>query len=69
MALPFIGGLVLTVGALSNNSMVIGLYIPFQVIGIIYLCGWVPRWRQPVLAAGRRDTTLSVPCFSSPTLG
>lgn len=35
VALPFIGGLVLTVGALSNNPMVIGLYLPFQVIGII----------------------------------
>lgn len=35
VALPFIGGLVLTLGALSNKPWVIGLYIPFQVIGII----------------------------------
>lgn len=42
--LPFVGGLVLTVGALSNKPWVIGLYIPFQVIGIIiYLIRLGPK--------------------------
>ncbi len=42
--LPFVGGLVLTFGALSNNSMIIGMYIPFQVIGIIiYLIRLGPK--------------------------
>ena len=33
--LPFIGGVIITFGALANDPMLIGLYIPFQVIGII----------------------------------
>ncbi|MBI5714402.1 MAG: hypothetical protein HZC38_13420 [Chloroflexi bacterium] len=42
--LPFVGGLVLTFGALSNNPMIIGMYIPFQVIGIIiYLIRLGPK--------------------------
>jgi predicted membrane protein len=33
--LPFLGGLVLTIGALLNNQLVIGLYVPLQVTGVI----------------------------------
>lgn len=35
VALPFLGGLVLTGGALLNNEVIIGLYVPLQVIGVI----------------------------------
>jgi len=54
VALPFIGGLVLTAGALANNEMIIGMYIPFQVIGvIIYLTRLAPKLRAVVwLASG-----------------
>ncbi|NUM44439.1 MAG: hypothetical protein HUU38_06995 [Anaerolineales bacterium] len=42
--LPFLGGVIITFGALANNSMLIGLYIPFQVIGIlIYLVRMGPK--------------------------
>ncbi|MFQ5943829.1 MAG: hypothetical protein ACE5JF_09770 [Anaerolineales bacterium] len=35
VTLPFLGGLVLTVGALLNNQIIIGLYVPLQVAGVI----------------------------------
>lgn len=42
--LPFLGGLVLTVGALLNDQMIIGLYVPLQVIGVlIFLVRHFPR--------------------------
>ena len=42
--LPFIGGVIITFGALANDPMLIGLYIPFQVIGIIiYLVRLGPK--------------------------
>lgn len=34
VTLPFLGGLVLTAGALLNNQMIIGLYVPLQVTGV-----------------------------------
>jgi predicted membrane protein len=54
VALPFIGGLVLTAGALTNNQMVIGMYIPLQVIGVvIYLIRLGPKMlAAPWLAGG-----------------
>ncbi|MBI5829469.1 MAG: hypothetical protein HZB20_08005 [Chloroflexi bacterium] len=51
--LPFVGGLVLTFGALTNNPMIIGLYIPFQVIGIIiYLIRLGPKMLAASWLAG-----------------
>ena len=52
--LPFIGGVVITFGALANDPMLIGLYIPFQVIGIIiYLIRLGPKMlAAPWLAGG-----------------
>ncbi|MBK7202413.1 hypothetical protein [Candidatus Amarolinea dominans] len=42
--LPFIGGVIITFGALANDPILIGLYIPFQVIGIIiYLVRLGPK--------------------------
>ena len=42
--LPFIGGVIITFDALANDPMLIGLYIPFQVIGIIiYLARLGPK--------------------------
>jgi predicted membrane protein len=35
VALPFLGGLTLTAGALLNNEIIIGLYVPLQVSGVI----------------------------------
>ena len=53
VALPFIGGLVLTAGALTNNQMIIGMYIPLQVIGvIIYLIRLGPKMLAASWLAG-----------------
>ena len=54
VALPFTGGLVLTAGALTNNQILIGMYVPLQITGvIIYLVRLAPRMLDtPWLAGG-----------------
>jgi predicted membrane protein len=54
VVLPFVGGVIITFGALANDPMLIGLYIPFQVIGIIiYLVRLRPKMLAvPWLAGG-----------------
>ncbi|MBI4338074.1 MAG: hypothetical protein HY683_09645 [Chloroflexi bacterium] len=49
--LPFIGGLVVTVGAMLNNQIIIGLYVPLEVTGVAI---YVVRLRRHVMSAAWR---------------
>ncbi|MBI2873357.1 MAG: hypothetical protein HYY00_09255 [Chloroflexi bacterium] len=48
VVLPFIGGLVVTVGAVLNNQALIGLYVPLEVTGVAI---YVVRLRRHVVGA------------------
>ena len=50
--LPFLGGLVVTVGAVLNNEVVIGLYVPLEVTGVSI---YVVRLRRSVMGAAWRE--------------
>lgn len=48
ITLPFLGGLLLTVGALLNNNMLVGLFVPLEVIAIVI---YAVRFAPPIVRA------------------